>query len=299
MHVPENQSVPLSPAIAAFVRKFHAHKPARIWSLIVTLYGDAIVPRGGSLWIGSLIDIMGLFDIDAGHVRTAISRLSSDGWLSRVKRGRASYYRLSKRGEGVFLAAAQRIYFDEQKPFDGVLRVAVLEPDIADPAGTRRALRDAGFAALSPPVHVSVIEPPAKLAGRTGVHILNNEIGHAERQLASAAWKLPATAAAYRAFVAQFGPLEAAGERKDISPPDALVARTLLIHAWRRIVLRDPGLPALLLPDDWPGHAARALTGRIYRRLLAPSESYLDAHTSNEDGPLPAASGALAQRFSS
>ena len=111
--------MPLSPAIASFVRKFHAHKPARIWSLIVTFYGDAVVPRGGSLWIGSLIDIMELFDIDAGHVRTAISRLSSDGWLSRVKRGRASYYRLSKRGEGVFLAATQRIYFDEQKPFDG------------------------------------------------------------------------------------------------------------------------------------------------------------------------------------
>ena len=96
----ETHPVPLSPAIASFVRKFHAHKPTRIWSLIVTLYGDAVVPRGGSLWIGSLIDIMALFDIDAGHVRTAISRLSSDGWLSRVKRGRASYYRLSKRGRG-------------------------------------------------------------------------------------------------------------------------------------------------------------------------------------------------------
>ena len=31
------------------LKQFHARKPARIWSLIVTLYGDAIVPRGGSL----------------------------------------------------------------------------------------------------------------------------------------------------------------------------------------------------------------------------------------------------------
>ncbi len=291
--------MPLSPVITSLVRKFHAHKPARIWSLIVTFYGDAVVPRGGSLWIGSLIEIMDLFDIDAGHVRTAMSRLSSDGWLSRVKRGRASHYRLSKRGEGVFLAATRRIYFDEQKPFDGNLRIAILEPDLADPAGTRRALRDAGFVALSPPVQLSLAEPPANLSARKGVYILNNKIGEAERHLASAAWKLPATAAAYQAFVAQFAPLDAASERNDLSPQDALVARTLLIHAWRRIVLRDPGLPSVLLPDDWPGHAARALTGRIYQRLLAPSESYLDAHARNEEGPLPAPEGALSRRFAS
>lgn len=289
--------MPLSPAIASFVRKFHAHKPARIWSLIVTFYGDAVVPRGGSLWIGSLIDIMELFDVDAGHVRTAISRLSSDGWLSRVKRGRASHYRLSKRGEGVFLAATQRIYFNEQKSFDGHLRVAVLEPDLADRAGTRRALRGAGFVALSPSVQLSLTEPPANLSMRKGVYILTNKIGQAERRLASAAWKLPATAAAYQAFITQFSALEAATERKDLPLQDAMVARILLIHAYRRIVLRDPGLPAALLPDDWPGHAARALTGRIYRRLLGPSESYLDAHARNEEGPLPAPGGALSRRF--
>jgi phenylacetic acid degradation operon negative regulatory protein len=291
--------VPLSPAIASFVRKFHAHKPTRIWSLIVTLYGDAVVPRGGSLWIGSLIDIMALFDIDAGHVRTAMSRLSSDGWLSRVKRGRASHYRLSKRGEGVFLAATQRIYFDEQKAFDGNLRIAILEPDLADPAGARRALRGAGFVALTPSVQLSLAEPPASLSARKGVYILKNKIGEAERHLASAAWKLAATASAYQAFIAQFSTLETATQRKDLSPQDALVARILLIHAYRRIVLRDPGLPAVLLPDDWPGHEARALTGRIYRRLLAPSESYLDTHARNEEGSLPAPGGALSQRFAS
>lgn len=242
---------------------------------------------------------MALFDVDAGHVRTAISRLSSDGWLSRVKRGRASHYRLSKRGEGVFLAATQSIYFDVQKPFDGNLRIAILEPDLADPVGTRRVLRDTGFVALSPSVQLALAEPPAKLSARKGVYILSNKVGKAERHLASAAWKLPATAAAYQAFVKQFAPLDATSDRNDLSAQDALVARTLLIHAWRRIVLRDPGLPSALLPDDWPGHAARELTRRIYRRLLAPSESYFDANAGNENGPLPTSGGALSQRFSS
>jgi len=223
--------------------------------------------------------------------------LSSDGWLSRVKRGRASHYRLSKRGEGVFLAATQRIYFDEQRSFDGHLRVAVLAPDLADPAGTRRALRDAGFVALLPSVQLSLAEPPAILSGRKGVFILKSSIGEAERGLASAAWKLPAIAAAYQAFMTQFSSFESAIQRKDLSPEDALVARILMIHAYRRIVLRDPGLPADLLPENWPGHEARALAGRIYRRLLAPSEAYLDTHARNEEGALPTPGGVLSQRF--
>jgi phenylacetic acid degradation operon negative regulatory protein len=128
----------LSPPIAALLKQFHARKPARIWSLIVTLYGDAIVPRGGSLWIGSLIEIMDLFRIDAGHVRTAVSRLSSDGWLASTKRGRASYYRLTKSGEAEFLQATQRIYSGVPE-MQGELQVVVIGPKAGDPAGLRAA----------------------------------------------------------------------------------------------------------------------------------------------------------------
>src|SRR5215475_11102301 len=100
--------MPLCPAVAALLDRFHTLKPVRAWSLIVTLYGDAVVPRGGSLWLGSLVDIMARLRIDAGHVRTAMSRLTSDGWLERERIGRNSYYRLSKRGEGDFATATRR-----------------------------------------------------------------------------------------------------------------------------------------------------------------------------------------------
>lgn len=288
----------LSPPVIALVRRFHAHRPARIWSLIVTLYGDAIVPRGGSLWIGSLIDIMDLFDIDAGHVRTAISRLSSDGWLSRVKRGRASYYRLSRSGESEFLSATRRIYFDEHKPFDGRLRLALLTGDLADPAQTRRALADADFVPVTPTALVSLADLPPRLAGRKGVFQLRLDAAEVDRNLVATAWALPAVANAYRSFIGQFAPLDAVLRDAEPSGPDALVARTLLIHAFRRIVLRDPGLPTLLLPEEWPGRDARALAGRLYRRLVPASETLLDAQAQNEEGPLPPPNANFAQRFS-
>ena len=81
------------------------------------------------------------------------------------------------------------------------------------------------------------------------------------------------------------------------SEADAFAARILLIHHYRRVVLRDPLLPMALLPKDWPGRAARQLCGEIYRGLLPSAEKWLDRNGLNEDGPLPAAGVELARRF--
>ncbi len=95
-----------------------------------------------------------------------------------------------------------------------------------------------------------------------------------------------------------FEPLRAWVARDRFSEIDAFTARILLIHHYRRVVLRDPLLPLALLPRDWPGRAARQLCGEIYRGLLPASEQWLDRHGSNESGPLPAAGKELFRRFS-
>jgi phenylacetic acid degradation operon negative regulatory protein len=290
--------MPLSSAIAQLVAEYHAAKPVRVWSLIVTLYGDAIVPRGGSLWIGSLIEIMALFGIDAGHVRTAMSRLSADGWLDRLRRGRNSYYRLSKHGEGTFLAATRRIYAGVERPADGRLRLALIDPAGEDRGPVRTALATAGFVPLSPMVWVGVIEPPAEISRLDGVFVVAAETGPGARDIATAAWKLASIAAGYRAFLERFAPFDAAlGAHTTWSGADALVARTLMIHQFRRIVLRDPNLPQALLPLPWPGDPARMLAARIYARLAPPAERHLDEVAKNEDGALPPPHESFSTRF--
>ena len=62
--------------------------PPRIASLIITVWGDAVVPRGGSLWLGSLQAILDRFGCREGQVRTAMSRLTEEGWLLRTRQGR-------------------------------------------------------------------------------------------------------------------------------------------------------------------------------------------------------------------
>jgi len=77
-------------------------------------------------------------------------------------------------------------------------------------------------------------------------------------------------------------------------PLSAMAARVLLIHRWRRIVLRFPEIPEGLLPkglDD-----ARRRVAMCYARLVPPSEAWLDA----EDPAFPAMrapGSAMARRF--
>ena len=94
----------------ALLASFERRRPMRAGSLIVTIYGDAIVPRGGSLWLGSLLDMMAGFGVEPGLVRTAVSRLVADGWFERTRIGRNSYYRLSANGAAEFATATARIY---------------------------------------------------------------------------------------------------------------------------------------------------------------------------------------------
>src|ERR1019366_9327539 len=73
-------------------------EPARTGSIVITLFGDAIAPRGGSVWLGTLLAFFDTIDIDSGVVRTAMSRLAAHGWVGSNKVGRNSFYRLGEEG---------------------------------------------------------------------------------------------------------------------------------------------------------------------------------------------------------
>jgi len=96
---------------------------------------------------------------------------------------------------------------------------------------------------------------------------------------------LSGMAAAYERFLTAFRPVYAAVTTgRALSDLDALAVRVLLVHEYRRIVLRDPILPAEILPTDWPGAAARRLCAEIYTRVLPGAERWLDAHALSDAG---------------
>jgi phenylacetic acid degradation operon negative regulatory protein len=272
-------------------------EPSRTGSIVITVFGDAIVPRGGSVWLGTLLEFFAAIDIDSGVVRTAMSRLASDGWLERNKVGRNSFYRLDKKGRQTFDTATRHIYDPPPSGWTGRFELLLIGNG-GDRDASRDALKNAGFGSPLPGVWVapSGVPVPEEAAGAIRLEVSAED--DSGRRLLSESWPLERTADAYLKFMKTFEPLRASiGRGEILSDTDAFTARILLIHHYRRVVLRDPLLPAPLLPRDWPGRAARQLCGEIYRGLLPASEQWLDDHATNENGPLPKPGGVLARRF--
>src|SRR5689334_5964850 len=271
-------------------------EPSRTGSIVITLFGDAIVPRGGSVWLGTLLEFFEQLDIDASVVRTAMSRLAADGWFERNKVGRNSFYRLVQSGRQTFDIATKHIYGPPASDWTGRFELLLISNG-GDRDAAREALKNAGFGTPLPGVWVAPSGVPIPEEAKGAIRLEVSAEDDSGRRLLSESWPLERTAEAYRRFMKSFEPLRGWVARDRLSDIDAFTARILLIHHYRRVVLRDPLLPAALLPRDWPGRAARQLCGEIYRGLLPASEQWLDRYASNENGPLPAAGKGLYRRF--
>jgi phenylacetic acid degradation operon negative regulatory protein len=274
-------------------------EPSRTGSIVITVFGDAIVPRGGAVWLGTLLAFFETIDIESGVVRTAMSRLAADGWLERNKVGRNSFYRLVKKGRQTFDAATRHIYDSQSSDWTGRFELLLIG-NAGDRDASREALKNAGFGSPLPGVWIAPSGVPIPEEAATAIRLEVSAEDDSGRRLLSESWPLDRTADAYQKFMKTFEPLRGwIARRESLSDADAFTARILLIHHYRRVVLRDPLLPTALLPVDWPGRAARKLCGEIYRGLLPASERWLDRNGLNENGPLPAAGTELAWRFGS
>jgi phenylacetic acid degradation operon negative regulatory protein len=283
---------PLTRIIQQFKRE-----PSRTGSIIITVFGDAIVPRGGSVWLGTLLEFFKTLDVDSGVVRTAISRLAADGWLERNKVGRNSFYRLIRKGRQTFEAATKHIYEAQPSDWTGKFELLLIGNG-EDRDAAREALKNAGFGSPLPGVWVAPSGVPIPEEAASAIRLEVSAEDASGRRLLSESWPLQRTADGYLKFMKSFQPLrERLSEDGALSDSEAFTARILLIHSYRRVVLRDPLLPPALLPRDWPGRAARQLCGSIYRALLPGSEQWLDRHGCDEKGPLCPAGPELRRRF--
>lgn len=291
--------------VDGLVRRFAESRPLRAGSFIVTVYGDAVVPRGGELALSSLARIVEPFGISDTLVRTAVSRLAAEGWLEGERIGRRSFYRLTPDGAERFADATRRIYAGPPPAWNGRLTQVVI-PNAAGREALVRELLWSGFGALGPgtllhpaPDREAMNHILAHAAPGIAPLVLDSGIeegGVTLAALAAEAWPLQEVAARYGVFRKLFEPLAEARGRLD--PARALSLRLLLIHEYRKAVLRDPHLPAAFLPAAWSGFAAQALAARLYRAIADAAETRLSEVGESRDGPLPDAAEDFGSRFS-
>jgi len=282
-------------------------------SVIVTIYGDAITHHGGSAWLGSIIKLAAPLGLNERVVRTSVFRLAKEDWLVADQVGRRSYYRLTEAGRHRFDTAHSRIYHHASRPWDGhwtfviidfaalkgkngeALRSdlrwqgfgqltagVMLHPD-PDKAALHQALTDADASKHALVMHAAAETAPAPAAVR----------GLVER-----CWDLQRLAADYAAFLDTFRPVwQALHHAAHLDPETCFVVRTLLMHSYRRVLLRDPKLPDELLEANWPGASARLLCSNLYRLVQAAAEQHVLAQLETADGAVPAAHPSYFMRF--
>ncbi len=299
---------PLARRTDALLARFRRQRPLRGGSLLVTILGDAIAPRGGVIALASLIELARPFGITDRHVRTAIGRLANEQWVSSQRSGRVSFYRLTNHGRARFAEATQRIYGAAPADWNGEWTLVIFPRSLrAARDDLREELTWLGFGQLTNgvfahPTHgeATVRKRVAELESAGEVIVIQRAVvAHAsDEQLVAMGWDLVELARRYRRFVEMFMPLndelsrnaQAAGEA-------AFVLRTLLVHEYRRIHLRDPQLPASLLPRQWPGTDAHALCRDLYAKVFTASEEFLSGRVQTLDGALPPPAAEVFARF--
>lgn len=309
-----NSLTSLETATRALIEEFRGRPTLRAGSLIITVFGDAIAPRGGTVWIGSLIHALADFGISERLVRTSIFRLAKDGWLDVEQVGRRSYYRLTEEGANRFAQAAHRIYGEPRQAWSGDWCL-VLTAGLDGPRRelVRRELGWLGFAAIAgdllahpSPDHEDLDDLLRRHGVADALVVLRARADGGPgtgaagglRELVRRSWNLEDLEARYQAFLDRFRPLLAASRRsRRMAPRTAFHIRTLLVQEYRKVLLRDPLLPAELLPQTWHGVAAYQLCRNLYGRVFGAADLFLGDAMETADGPLPPPSPAFYGRF--
>jgi phenylacetic acid degradation operon negative regulatory protein len=260
-------------------------------SALFDVYGDHLRRRGGQAPVAGLIRLLAALDIQAPAVRTAISRMVRQGWLTPVATAEGPGYRLTERAERRLDDAYARIYrtglgmnpVDRSAGWDGRWHLLVTQRPASRSARERLGggLAFLGYAPLSGGTWIAPREHPDTKA------VLEAEGIAAETftatydgsgpALAGRAWDLTAVAAAYERFELAAGELLAAMTDGTEPDRDAFATRSRLVHEWRRFLFLDPALPDEVLPAGWPGHRAAQLFDQAAGELLPAASRYVDA----------------------
>ena len=228
--------------------------PLRVWSLLVTVFGDLAPdqPIDGP----TLTAIMDPIGIKPEAMRVALHRLRADGWITSEKSGRISRHRLSPKAQADSDRARPLIY--GPVPADDDLMLILMPDSNGAPDPMHFApVADRLFAGLrsaTPPPQAAVLQmtspPPDWFATHADTDDLHRAYG------------------ALHAVLTQISDSDVI--QHAIAPRDQAVLRVMIVHAWRRLAVRHPLLPRVAHRQDWMGHDCRIKVAQLLDAIPRP-----------------------------
>ncbi|MEP2718691.1 PaaX family transcriptional regulator C-terminal domain-containing protein [Pseudophaeobacter sp.] len=256
-----------SQGFEASIAQLNDLQTLRVWSIIVSLFGDLAQNPGDQISGTTLTRIITPMGIKPEAIRVALHRLRKDGWIESARSGRASVHFLTKSGRNQSAAVTPRIYARDPKvPQSWHLL-------IAEEGSSHAALEDA---LLLP--QYSQVNRCTALGYGTAPHGLDDLFVTAISDLKVPTWLQERLFPADLVLSCQslLTVLNQISPAADLTPVQIATLRTLIVHHWRRIALRHPVLPEGFHPADWAGDACRARVFELLDLLPQPSLHALD-----------------------
>ena len=277
--MPSTQQVAEHPAMSR--RRGLGATSAR--SLLLTVLGEFVLPRGEPVWTQALIDALGGLGVESKSARQALARTAAEGLLASDRAGRRVRWSLTESGRRLLSEGAARIYGfgAAAPPWDGrwlVLLVSVPESRRRLRHRLRTRLAWAGLGSPAPGVWLSPdpgrqAEVADVIDGLGLTCVASSFVGPfggigQQRAMVAQAWDIAEFEAAYVEFLASFS------DAAPADPADLFSHQILLVHAWRRFPFLDPKLPGELLPARWAGSRAAELFDTLHGRWQRPARRY-------------------------
>ncbi|MFK5634676.1 MULTISPECIES: PaaX family transcriptional regulator C-terminal domain-containing protein [unclassified Ornithinimicrobium] len=231
-------------------------------SAVVDLFGDHLRDHGWWAPVSGIVALAASCDVQPAATRTAVSRLVHEGWLVAEPREGTRGYAATPVAVERLDRAHRRVYAPGPPPWDGTWHVVVV-----DHGGDRRrrdqvgaSLGYLGYGRLAVSSWLSPWPSPELSSvlrghGATWVGVTGPPDPSLDATgLAARVWDLDGLGDDYARFASSLP----GSSGPDVSTSlDAYRLRAQVVHEWRKFLFRDPGLPAQVLPDGWPGTEAR------------------------------------------
>lgn len=226
--------------------QFTQSRTPRVWSLLVTVFGELAQGQGAQISSSVLGHLCTLMGVKPEAMRVALHRLRKDGWIQSEKLGRSRSYALTQWGLSQSADASPKIYNLEAVPDHAWLVMC-------DPA---QSARDTGIVGTWLSANALITATPPASSDCLATPITQGQ--------SIPEWMIdricpPEFVQLTAQFHDRLTQLQAGLSQLDnLDVFEISAIRILIVDGWRRIILKTPHLPAYIFPDTWKGTNCRA-----------------------------------------
>jgi phenylacetic acid degradation operon negative regulatory protein len=260
-------------------------RPGSTTSLLRTVVGLYLRRVGNWISIADLIELMEQLDVPAPRTRTAVVRLKKKELLIPKTVDKVIGYELNPEA-AIMLGKGDRRIFSARhmQPDDAwcVISFSVPEELRHLRHQLRRRLYWIGCGLVSPALWIcpdfladEVEDILDDLEIREHATLFRSERPRVAGELSAAItewWDLDALESMHREFITE---LDGILDDADVTPAEAFARYIRGVDNWRIIPYVDPGLPADLLPANWPGAESTRLFGVLTSRYSELAWDYV------------------------